>query len=152
MNVTMRARACLLSVVLAVPTLALANMEEGNWDVVVKMEMVGMPFTMPPVQTSQCVTSKDVVPDMSRPDQECIVRDQKVVGDTVTWKVQCKGAQGTLDGEGRIKYAGRTYAGEMQARMTERGGQAMTIKYTMNGRHTGPCGANSRKAKRADDY
>jgi hypothetical protein len=152
MNVTMRAGACLLSAVLAVPALAWANMEEGNWDVTVKMEMVGMPFAMPPVQTSQCVTKKDVVPDMSRPDQECIVRDQKVSGDTVTWKVQCKGAQGTLDGEGRIKYAGRTYDGEMQARMTERGGQAMTIKYTMNGRHTGPCGANSRKAKRADDY
>jgi hypothetical protein len=152
MVLTTRTTTCLLAAALAVPTLGWANMEEGNWDVTVKMEMVGIPFPLPPVQTSQCVTKKDVVPDMSRQNQDCIVKDQKVSGDTVTWRVQCKSADGTMDGEGRIKYAGRTYDGEMLAKMTEKSGQAMTMKYTMQGRHTGPCRADSKKAKRADDY
>jgi hypothetical protein len=152
MHLRTRASASLMCAALAVPTLVWANMQEGNWDVTVKMEMVGMPFAMPPVQTSQCVTKQDVVPDMSRPGQSCTVRDQKVVGDTVTWRVQCKGQDGTLDGEGRIKYAGTSYDGDMQAKMTAPGGgDAMTIKYTMQGRHTGPCRADSKKARRADN-
>ena len=145
MNLTARASASLLCAALAVPTLAWADMQEGNWEVTTRMEMVGMPFTMPPMQHNQCVTKKDLVPDMSRPDQSCIVKDQKVVGDTVTWRVQCKSDQGTMEGEGRIKYAGATYNGEMQARMIEKSGQAMTMKYTMQGRHTGPCRADSKK-------
>jgi hypothetical protein len=154
MSLTTRAKACLLCTVLAVPTLGLADpaMQEGNWEVTMKMEMVGMPFPMPPMTVNQCVTKKDLVPDMSQRDQNCIVNDQKVTGDTLTWRMQCKGAQGSMDGEGRIKYSGDTYEGEMQANMTDKSGKAMTIKYTMHGKHTGACKADSKKAKRADDY
>ena len=154
MSLTTRAKACLLCTALAAPTVGLADpaMQEGNWEVTMKMEMVGMPFPMPPTKVNQCVTKKDLVPDMSQRDQNCIVNDQKVTGDTLTWRMQCKGAQGTMDGEGRIKYSGDTYEGEMQANMTDKSGKAMTIKYTMHGKHTGACQADSKKAKRADDY
>lgn len=151
---TTRAIFKLLGAALAVTTLgsAHANMQEGNWEVTVKMEIVGMPIAMPPQTHNQCVTQKDLVPDMAQPGEDCIVRGQKVVGDTITWRMQCKGKEGTMDGEGRIKYSGKTYAGEMQLRMTEKSGDVMEIKNTMQGRHTGPCGAKSKKAKRADDY
>jgi hypothetical protein len=66
--------------------------------------------------------------------------------------MQCKGRQGTMDGEGQIKYAGKTYAGTMNARMTEPGGQAMAMKMTFEGRHTGPCKADPAKAKKPGDY
>ena len=154
MSLTTRAKACLLCTALAVPALGLADpaMQEGNWEVTMKMEMVGMPFPMPPMTVNQCVTKKDLVPDMSQRDQNCIVSDQKATADTVSWRIQCKGAQGTMDGEGRIKYSGDTYDGEMQANMTDKSGKAMAIKYTMHGKHTGACKADSKKAKRADDY
>jgi ubiquitin len=129
-----------------------ANMQEGNWEVTAKMEIVGMPFAMPPTTHNQCVTKKDLVPDMAQQDQSCIVQEQKVVGDTVSWRIQCKGKDGTMDGEGRIKYAGKTYTGEMQMRMKDRSGEVTTMKTSMQGKHTGACGANSKKAKRADDY
>jgi hypothetical protein len=151
MNPIRTVPAMLLAATLAVPAVALAAMEEGNWEVTMKMEMVGMPFAMPPMTVNQCVTKKDLVPDMSQRDENCIVKDQKVVGDTVSWKMECKGREGTMEGEGRIKYAGKTYDGEMQARMT-RSGQPMTVKYTMQGKHTGACRADSKKAKRAGDY
>jgi uncharacterized protein DUF3617 len=154
MSLTTRAKACLLCAVLAVPALGLADpaMQEGNWEVTMKMEMVGMPFPMPPMTVNQCVTKKDLVPDVSQRDQNCIVNDQKVTGDTLTWRMHCKGAQGSMDGEGRIKYSGDTYEGEMQANMTDKSGKAMAIKYAMHGKHTGACKADSKKAKRADDY
>lgn len=151
---TIRAIVKLLGATLAVMTLgtAQANMQEGNWEVTVKMEIEGMPMAMPAQTVNQCVTKKDLVPDMSQQDQDCIVREQKVVGDTVTWRMQCKGKEGTMDGEGRIKFAGKSYTGEMRLRMTEKSGEVMTMKNSMQGKHTGPCGATSKKAKRADDY
>jgi Protein of unknown function (DUF3617) len=127
-------------------------MQEGNWEVTAKMEIPGMPFAMPPTTYNQCVTKKDLVPDMAQKDQSCVVQEQKVAGDTVTWRIQCKGKDGTMDGEGRIKYAGKSYTGEMQMRMKDRSGALMTMKTSMQGKHTGACGAHSKKAKRADDY
>ncbi|MFM9887647.1 MAG: DUF3617 domain-containing protein, partial [Burkholderiales bacterium] len=93
MNLSTRVKAILIGAALVAPTacLAQANMREGNWEVTVKMEMVGMPFAMPAQIVNQCVTNKDLVPDMSQQDQSCIVREQKVVGDTVSWRMQCKG-------------------------------------------------------------
>ena len=144
----------LLAAVLTILPLASAdaNMQEGNWEVTAKMEIPGMPFAMPPTTHNQCVTKKDLVPDMADKDQSCVVREQKVVGDTVTWRIQCQGKNGTMDGEGRIKYGAKSYTGEMQMRMKEKSGEVMTMKTSMQGKHTGPCGANSNKAKRADDY
>ncbi len=154
MNPAIYAKATLLGAALFATTIgaAQANMQEGNWEVTVKMEMVGMPFAMPAQTFNQCVTNKDLVPDMSQPDQSCIVREQKVVGDTLTWRIQCKGRDGTMEGEGRIKYAGKTYTGETLMRMAQKSGEVMNMKSTMQGKHTGACGANSKKAKRADDY
>lgn len=129
-----------------------ADRKEGNWEVKVNMEMVGMPMKMPPVTVNQCVTAKDVVPDMSQRDQQCIVKDQKITGDTVTWKMQCTGKQGTMNGEGRMQYAADTYQGQMQMNMVMDGAPPMTMKYAMQGRWTGPCNAASKKARRADDY
>jgi hypothetical protein len=137
---------------MAAPLPAWAQMQEGNWEVTMKMEIADMPMAMPPIKTNQCVTKKDVVPDMSQRDQNCIVKDQKVSGDTVTWKLTCKSKDSTIDGDGRITYAGKTYDGAMNARMTDPSGRAMAVKYTMQGKHTGPCTADSKKAKRADDY
>jgi hypothetical protein len=151
---TTRMRAIFFGAVFAASTASWAQtgMQEGNWEVTVKMEMVGMPFAMPAQTFNQCVTKKDLVPDMSQQDQSCIVKEQKVVGDTVSWRIQCKARDGTMDGEGRIKYAGKTYTGETQMRMTQKSGEVMNMKSSMQGKHTGACGANSKKAKRADDY
>src|SRR2546427_3166638 len=147
LNVSERVAACMLAVAISAP--ASAAMEEGNWEVTMRMEVAGMPFAMPPMKQNQCVTKKDLVPDMSQSDQNCLVKDQKVVGDTVSWRIQCKGKDGTMDGEGKIKYASKRYDGEMRAKMTDPGGQAMEVQYTMQGIHTGACKADSKKAKKA---
>jgi hypothetical protein len=128
-------------------------MQEGNWEVIIKMEMVGMPMQLPAQTQNQCVTKKDLVPDMSDKEQQCIVREQKVTGDTVSWKMECTSKDGKMNGEGRIKYAGKSYAGDMQMTMTRTGmPKPMTMTVNMQGKHTGACKADSRKAKRADDY
>lgn len=145
-----RLSACSLFAALAAPAVALAvpNMEEGNWEVTTKMEMVGMPMAMPPITVNHCMTKKDDVPDMSQRDQRCTIKDHKVQGSTVSWKIQCEGKEGNMEGAGSITYAGKTYTGNMQMKVSMGGGDAMTMNYQMQGKHTGACKADSRKAAR----
>ncbi|HEU0203353.1 MAG TPA: DUF3617 family protein [Burkholderiaceae bacterium] len=136
-----------------VPTATWAepNMAEGNWEITMKMEAAEMPFAMPPQTLNRCLTKKDVVPDMSQPGQNCKMQDRKVTGDTVTWRMQCEGPQGAMDAEGRVKYSGKTYDGTMTAKVIQAGAPPMNMKYTFQGRHTGPCRAEASK-KKAGDY
>ncbi len=139
-----------LAVPAATTALAAPNLEEGNWEINAKMEMPGMPFAMPPVKHNQCMTKKDFMPDNSRKGEDCKVLEQKLAGNTLTWRIQCRGKDGTMDGEGRITYAGKTYEGTMKARMKDKGGETMEMNFQYNARHTGPC--KSPPGKRADDY
>jgi hypothetical protein len=129
---------------------AAPNMEEGNWEVTTKMEMEGMPFAMPASKHNQCMTKKDAIPDTSQKNQDCKMLDQNMSGDTVSWKVQCKGKDGTVDGDGKITYSGKTYDGVMQAKMTSPKGEVNVMKMSFQGKHTGAC--KSKPGKRADDY
>ena len=142
--------AALATAAFATPALAQQpNLEEGNWEVTTKMEIPGMPFQMPAQKHNQCITKKEFVPDQSDKNRDCKVTDQKVTGNTVSWKMSCKGKDGTTEGEGKITYAGKSYDGMMMANMTQKG-EAMTMKMNFAGKHTGPC--KSPPGKRADDY
>jgi hypothetical protein len=140
----------LASLSTAMPALAVPNMEEGNWEITTKMEMAGMPFAMPPTKHNQCMTKKEAIPDQSRKGQDCTVTDQKMTGDTVSWRMQCKDKEGTTDGEGKITYAGKSYDGAMNMKMTSKKGEVNTMKMSFQGRHTGPC--KSPPGKKAGDY
>ena len=142
--------AALATAAFAAPALAQQpNLEEGNWEVTTKMEIPGMPFQMPAQKHNQCITKKEFVPDQSDKNRDCKVTDQKVTGNTVSWKMSCKGKDGTTEGEGKITYAGKSYDGMMMANMTQKG-ETMNMKMNFAGKHTGPC--KSPPGKRADDY
>lgn len=146
----------LIAAALSAPHLASAapDMQEGNWEVTMKMEMQGMPFAMPPMKHNQCMTKQDLVPSTKEKDDSCVVKEQKVSGNTVSWRVVCKDRDGTTEGDGKITYAGKSYNGVMNAKMTDKSGEVTSVKYQIQGRHTGPCTpkADPRKKKKADDY
>lgn len=139
-----------LSICAALPAWAAPNLEEGNWEISTRMEMPGMPFAMPPTKHNQCITKKDLVPDSSQKGQDCKVLEQKVAGNTLTWRIRCQDKDGTMEGEGSITYAGKAYEGTMQARMKAKDGEVNTMKFQYQARHTGAC--KSPPGKRADDY
>ena len=140
----------ILAFAAAPAALAAPNLEEGKWETTAKMEMAGMPFAMPATKHNQCITKKEIFPDSSQKGQDCSMSEQKVSGNTVTWRMRCKDKEGTTEGEGRITYAGKSYEGMMKARMTEKGGDVMEMNIQYKARHTGPC--KSPPGKRADDY
>ncbi len=128
-----------------VPSLSAAevNMQEGNWETTMEMKMEGMPFPMPPVtsKVTQCITKKDLVPKTAKKDQKCDVKEQKITGNKVTWKMICVDKNGTMEGQGEITYAGNSYQGTVKNKMIKKDkpGQAMTSTMKMNGRRLGAC-------------
>ncbi|HWR88477.1 MAG TPA: DUF3617 family protein [Acidiferrobacterales bacterium] len=120
------------------------DFKEGAWDVSYRMEVVGMPFPMPPItaRKTMCLDKNNYVPDNSQQGQECKVSDQKVNGNTVTWTMRCRAQQRTIEGQGKITYKGDRYDGEMDAKLITVDYQSPVVgyKYTMQGQRLGACG------------
>ncbi len=117
------------------------NMKEGKWENSVEMKMEGLPFPMPPIKfkTTQCITQKDLVPNTAGKDQKCEVKEQKIVGNKVTWKVTCVDMNGTSEQEGETTYSGSTYQGAVHAKTTDKQGQTTTSAMKLSGQRVGDC-------------
>lgn len=112
------------------------DMREGKWEITTKVEMPGMPTNMPPMKTTQCLTEKDLVPENSQPGQECNFPETMVTGNTVTYKMECKGKQGEMKGAGQITYSGETFKGSMKMQMPQAN---MEMISHMEGKRIGDC-------------
>jgi hypothetical protein len=121
------------------------DMNEGDWEVTMDTTMQGMPEDMPPVTytTVQCMTKDDMAP-RTRNSKNCEIRNQSIVGNTVTWNVLCEDGYGKSDGKGQITFNGDSYHGEMNMQVTSNYGSVMTILTRLKGRYLGPCSAATR--------
>ena len=111
------------------------NMQEGLWEITAKMEMPGMPMSMPPITHTQCITNENMVPH-STPQQgeECKIAETKVEGDTVTWTMECDSPEGKTRATGKITYSGDTFKGTIK--MTTQG---MEMIQHLSGHRIGNC-------------
>lgn len=123
---------------------AALDFKEGEWGVSYQMEVVGMPFPMPPINAKKtmCLDKKNYIPDNSQQGQDCKVSDQKVNGNTVSWTMRCLSQGNTIEGQGQITYKGERYDGVMNAKMasTDKSGPSIGYQYTMHGERLGACG------------
>jgi hypothetical protein len=102
------------------------------------MEMKGMPMEMPAMKHTMCLTSKDMVPQKAEKNQDCKMISNKVEGNTVTWVMQCKDKNGTMDTNGKITYKGGAFDGTVDMDINGKDGkQHMSQK--MSGRRIGDC-------------
>jgi hypothetical protein len=111
------------------------DMKEGDWEIssVASMTMGGMSMPSMPSKSTFCLTREDPVPKSER-DKDCRIVNQKVVGNTVSWRMECKKGEG----EGEISYRGTTYNGFIKMKMVEEG-QTMTMNVKLAGKYLGPC-------------
>ena len=122
---------------------AAPNMQEGLWEVTMKMEAPGMPAGIPPQVIQQCITKKDLEdPRRSTPgndpkDDRCVVTDHKVQGNTATWNVACKG-ENAMTGTGTATYSGTSYTGSSKMTMKQ-GGKLQTMNMQYSGKRLGEC-------------
>ena len=143
---TMQLLTTLLTLYTGTVFAAVPDFKAGEWGVNYRMEMVGMPFPMPPinVKKTMCLDKQNYIPDNTQQGQDCTVRDQKANGNTVTWTMHCRSQGTTIEGQGTITYKdkGERYDGEMNAKMlsADNAGPAMSYKYVMQGQRLGACG------------
>jgi hypothetical protein len=126
---------------MAVLFAAANKMREGKWEVTMNMNIAGMPFSMPAVTHTQCITKKDLednkktLPSAGK-NEDCEVKNYKINGNTVSWETVCK--DGTK-GSGEITYKGDSYSGTMKMETIDKKGQKSKIDYKIKGVRKGDC-------------
>jgi hypothetical protein len=111
------------------------NMQEGLWEITTKMEMPGMPMSMPSMTHTQCITNENMVPrGSSQQAEECKITETKVEGDTVTWTMKCDSPEGNIKAIGKITYSGDTFKGTIKMTM-----QGMETIQHLSGHRIGNC-------------
>lgn len=137
-------------IILLLVTVGLAaspNMRDGLWETTMSMEMKGMqmPFAMKPITNTQCISKKDAqdpdktVPKTSKENKDCQMKDYKVSGNRVTWKVECKGKHPSTS-TGEMTYSGGTsYEGSMTMDTEGNASNNMHMIYHFKGKRIGDC-------------
>lgn len=130
------------SLLLFLATVAFAdvNMDDGMWEITMKMEMPGMPMEMPPITSTQCLTKKDNVPQQQGKGVDCKMISHKIEGNTVSWVITCRMKEGgTAESTGTITYSGKSFKGTMKTVMNEPGAEKMEVTQHMSGKRIGDC-------------
>lgn len=131
----------------AMPVFGQPNIREGEWATVVKMEMENMPIEMPPFESRQCLTNRQLVPQTGKPGEECKIKNRKVSGKNVSWEAVCNGPEGRTLGKGLITYERERYHGDIHMEV-ESEGQVSRLKYQLSGKRIGPCPKPAKNPKK----
>jgi len=123
--------------------LAAVNMQEGQWEMTIKVKLEGLPFSMPAMtaRSTQCITKKNLVPNTSNKNQKCTISEQKEAGDKVTWTVKCTEKDGSSSmGVGTITYSGNALQGTIKTTSNDKNGKATSTSTTdLSGKRKGDC-------------
>lgn len=85
------------------------------WEVTNKMEMPGMPFSMPATTNKVCIgKGQENDPGKSAGDKNCKMTDVKTSGNKTTWKVTCDHNGEIMTGSGEQTSSASGYEGKMQ--------------------------------------
>ncbi len=118
---------------------ALAEIKYGLWEITSKSEIIGMPAQIPPTTVRQCLTKNDPVPKAKDKSIECVMKDQSISSDTVTYSMECKGKDSVVLTSGTMTYKGNTFAGASTTSIKSKGQPQMQINNKMSGKFIGPC-------------
>ena len=110
------------------------DIKEGKWSIETTTVMPGMPFSMPPMTLTQCMSENSYLLENSNNDNSCKVVNKKIKGSTVTWDVQC--AQTVTHAS--MTYNHNTLHGEMKVEANTKDG-GMTVTSTIKGHYIGQC-------------
>ena len=125
-----------LLVLFASPVVASPDVQEGSWEITIVSEMSGMALKMPPQKHTQCLKSDALVPTDPQMPQNCVIKDQRVNGNTVNWAMECSIEGVKTVSTGSIIYEGESFSGTMDVAIS---GTDMKVVNTMSGRRLGPC-------------
>jgi len=110
----------------------------GEYEIITKVEMTGMPLNVPPQTTTECMTEQDLIIKDATFSENCEIKDVKEVGNTISWKMKCTQDGQTMDSSGQITYAGNSFKGNIIMNMGTEDGK-MTATTIIEGKRIGKC-------------
>ena len=122
------------------------NLKEGFWETYVTIRVHGSVLPVPVIKSSKCITRGDPLPNSSdKAGLSCRIFDKTIVGNDVSWKIECADNKGKMDGLGKITYAGDKFEGGMDVEVSETGGgRHMKMEYVMHGERVRACDAEQK--------
>lgn len=115
-----------------------ADFKEGLWEMSVKMSAKGMPIPMPAQKFKQCITKEKIIPNgEAEKDKEmkCKTVEQKIIRNSIQWKVVCKDESGETIITGKGTYKHDKFDGETKIKSPD----GMEIHQVMTGKWVGKC-------------
>jgi hypothetical protein len=125
----------------------LKDLNPGQWQTTVRIQMPGSPIPLAPVIMSRCFTKTDFIPaaELTNPQfaNMCKMADKTVTANSAKWQVQCKNpvAGGNMIGTGEIRFSGDTFTGNLTMSMQGLDPKMgmMNMRYDITGKRVGPC-------------
>ena len=124
---------------LASATSTFAQAKDELWEVTMKMEMAGVPMTMPPQVHRACLAKSHKDEDMIPMRDNCRVLEARRSGNKVAYRMTCTGDP-AMDVSGETTYTDNGYEGRMRMTSTSPG-QSMQMSQSYVGRRVGECTA-----------
>lgn len=129
-----------LLLLLAQPSAAEMDREDGLWEFAIHYEFIGIPQHFPAYDKRQCISRAAPVPAISRPGQECSDTVQgRFVGGTITWALDCSTEWEMVQGMGRIHYAGDTADGDVHLQVVNPFNPPQPMVFHIQGKRIGDC-------------
>ena len=128
-----------MPLILAAFTTANADIDihEGMWEITNRIEMGGISIKIPETTISQCIDKQKIIPKSDKKiNKYCKVSEQKIDGNTVTWKMQCTN---NIESEGTATYQGDTFKGLIKSKTEVPNMGTMTMVIHLRGKRTGEC-------------
>lgn len=118
------------------------NLVQGYWETDVTIRMQGGFLPVPAIKSAKCITRQDPLPNSVESSRmQCRVFDKSIIGNDVSWRIECGDEKGKMEGKGKITYAGVSFSGAMDVLVTELGGDRHAkLKYVMKGKRVRDCG------------
>lgn len=120
---------------------AVAAPVEDKWEITTSMEMVGMPFAMPPTKQLVCLPQNQPTSEKMVPVKEnCKMTKFTTSGNTSKFHVECPPPE-QMSGDGEFTQLGKdAYKGSMAIK-GKMEGESVDMKMTYAGKKLGVCGA-----------
>jgi len=114
-------------------------MVEGEWELVVKQNVSGMPVGIPETHYRECFTEADPIPTSFLKARSCDILEQRVVHRTVHYKINCFTENGSIINEGKIRFGSRKITGNSKTDLGDVAGKTTVLRYKFTGRRIGEC-------------
>ena len=110
------------------------NLQEGLWETSIRLEVDGGLFPIP-FKTTKCLSRDELIPNTIQEGKNCLIKDQKVTGNDVTWTISCIEESGALmEGNGKITYGGDRLEGSLRMLIVEKKhSRQASMTYRMKG-------------------